>query len=133
MLSHNATNREPTAPPRRASRARDGFTLIELLVALVLLDVGLLALVGTATTVTRRGNEDRVTTHALELASARLERAASLPCGRSSPTGMSESGAMSESWSATSGAFGTRTIEDSVTFITSRGEGTLVLRMGARC
>src|SRR5205085_479876 len=68
--------------------SRGGFTLIELLVALVLLDVGLLALVGLGAALARAANADRAAFLATTLASARVERIASVSC--SGPTAGSE-------------------------------------------
>ena len=67
---------------RRA--ARPGFTLIELLIALVLLDIGLLALVGIGARIARDSRTTRAAAVALSVLSARLERSASAPCRRRS-------------------------------------------------
>src|SRR5207248_7196286 len=132
-------DRTPNAHRRRFctplswSSARRGFTLIELLIALVLLDVGLLALVGTGAAIARGASGARAAARATSLASARLERAASVPCRRDgSGTAVSRDG-VSESWTETTGANGTRVVTDSATFATAVGVGAIVLRMGARC
>ncbi|HKW48094.1 MAG TPA: prepilin-type N-terminal cleavage/methylation domain-containing protein [Gemmatimonadaceae bacterium] len=114
-------------------RARSGFSLIELLVALVLLEVGLLALVGMAAASTRDANISRRESAALSIAVARLERTASLPC-QGTNSGVSPAGSGVIEWyTETVLPNDTRVITDSVIIMTTRGSRTTVLRMGARC
>jgi type IV pilus assembly protein PilV len=58
---------------QKCSKSR-GFTLIEVVIALVLLDVGLLGLVGTAALVTRMEAESERSAAAANFAAQRLER-----------------------------------------------------------
>jgi type II secretory pathway pseudopilin PulG len=119
--------------PLPRHRVGGGFTLIELLIALVLLDVGLLALVGIAASITRDANSSHGTAKALSAASARLERAASLEC-RGAAAGVARvSPGLTEWFTELPQPNETRIISDSVAMVTSRGVTTIVLRTGARC
>jgi len=123
-------------PGKAASRlrhARAGFTLVELLVALVLLDIGLLALIAVAASITRSAHVSGIEASALSIASARLERAASLACGGGN-SGVARANPATTEWFADMPAPNeTRVISDSVAVVTSRGIRTIVLRTGARC
>jgi len=122
------------APFRKATAAsRGGFTLIEVLVALVLLDVGLLALVGLGAALARAANSDRAAFLATALASARVERLASLACAGPVSGSQRVGGAVTESYSDTPTPNGTRRATDSVTVTTSRGVQVVVLSTGGRC
>src|SRR5436305_10146670 len=95
-------------------RSRSGFTLIELLVAIVLADIGLLALVGATAVIIRRHNETRLQATAARIAANRVERSIGAGC-------MSAGGInalpdnMNEVWSATTtGAV--REIVDTVSY-----------------
>jgi Tfp pilus assembly protein PilV len=107
--------------------------LIELLVALVLLDIGLLALVALATSLTRAAAGGRATWVAASVASARVERLASSPCSGGVVRREAPTAAITESFSDTPGANGTRILEESVTVATSRTRQTAVLRTRSRC
>jgi prepilin-type N-terminal cleavage/methylation domain-containing protein len=112
---------------------RRGFTLVELLVALLLLDVGLLSLVGLAAALYRDGNDTRATARAWAIASARIERMASVACGEAiRGTATSLSGA-SEWFTEAATANETRLLADSVRIATSRGVQVATLRTSARC
>src|SRR5437773_9043715 len=100
---------------------RGGFTLIELLIALVLLDVGLLALVGIAAAITRDANSSQGTSKALSVASARLERAASLECRGAASGVAAVSPGLTEWFAELPQPNETRIISDSVAIVTSRG------------
>ena len=120
-------------PPSEPSPTPRGFTLIELLVALLLLDVGILALVGFATALYRDGNDTRASARAWAIASTRLERMASMSCGGPSAGSVSLAGGVSE-WFAEAGAPNeTRSLADSVRVVTSRGVEIASLRTSARC
>lgn len=114
-------------------RARAGFSLIELLIALVLLEIGLLALVGMTGASTREADAARRAAAALSVASARLERAESLSC-RGGNSGIWPAGpGLTESYEEIVGPNGTRVISDSVVVVTTRGSRAIVLRTGGRC
>ena len=112
--------------------ARRGFTLIELLVALLLLDVGLLGLVGFATSLYRDGNDTRATARAWAIAAARVERMASVACDGPF-AGSATSGGVSEWFTEALGPNETRLLADSVRIATSRGVRIASLRTSARC
>lgn len=104
-------------PPRSGIRfkLRLGFSLIELLVALIIIQVGLLALAGTTLVLVRRRTEHRARVAAIRAASNRLEWLGAGPC--QSTTGSAHPAAqVLERWSVQLGANGTRELTDSVTF-----------------
>lgn len=111
---------------------RRGFTLIELLVALLLLDVGLLGLVGFAAALFRDGNDTRARERAWAIASARLERMASVACGSAS-AGTATGAGVAEWFTDATGSNDTRLLSDSVRVATSRGAQIASLHTSARC
>ena len=115
------------------SSSRKGFTIVELLIALVLLDVGLLALVGLAASVDRDADSARIRANALNVASARLETMASLACQGGASGVTQPSPGITEWFSETPAPNATRVIVDSVAYVTPHGVRTFVLRTGARC
>lgn len=119
--------------PRAPSTSRRGFTLIELLVALLLLDVGLLGLVGVAAALFRSGNDTRATARAWATASARVERMASVACGGNTAGTVTWGGGVSEWFTETSTPNDTRILGDSVRVATSRGVQVAFLRTSAGC
>lgn len=124
----------PTSHRRNEpSPTRRGFTLIELLVALLLLDVGLLALVGFATALYRDGNDTRASARAWAIASTRLERMASVSCGGPSVGSVESLGGVSEWFAEAAAPNDTRILADSVRVVTSRGVEIAALRTSARC
>jgi Tfp pilus assembly protein PilV len=129
----NGADRCKARGRRSVGRARHGFTLVELLIALILLDVGLLALVGTGAAIARESRTTRASAHALNVATGRLERSASLPCRAGGSGTAAWSDSITERWTETIGANGTRAMYDSASYPTSRGVRVVVLRMGARC
>lgn len=117
----------------RPSRSREGFTIVELLIALVLLDVGLLALVGLAASISRDSDIARSRATALSVASGRLEKMASRACQGAVSGVAQDSPGLTEWFSEIPAPNATRVIVDSVAYATPQGERTFVLRMGARC
>lgn len=112
---------------------RRGFTLIELLVALVLLDVGLLALVGLAAALARAANVDGARFLATSLANARVERMASAPCSGAIASTEHLGTAAVESYTDAPAPNGTRRLRDSVRVTTSARAQVVVLGTGGRC
>lgn len=117
-------------PPRAR---RSGFTLVELLVAVVLVDVGLLAIVGAGAVVVRRTSELRARSTAVRVASNRLELLRGIgPCttvtgGEDMPSGMAEA------WSVQVQASDVRDITDSVSYQSPTGSAGVVLRTRVPC
>jgi prepilin-type N-terminal cleavage/methylation domain-containing protein len=103
----------PRRPGQSGPRHRAGFSLIELLVAVILVDVGLLALVQTSAIVVRRRNEARARESAVAAAAARVEEILASPCGTAE--GAANATASSETWTS-SVAGTTRDVSDSVSF-----------------
>jgi len=116
-----------------SSAQRRGFTLIELLVALLLLDVGLLALVGFAAALYRDGGDTRASSRTWAIASARIERMASLRCGGPNAGTATLSRGISEWFTDVATPNETRLLADSVRVVTSRGVQIASLRTLARC
>ena len=124
---------QSSEPPLEPLPARRGFTLIELLVAVLLLDVGLLGLVGFATALYRDGNDTRAMARAWTIASARVERMASIACGGPSAAMETSPGGISEWFTEVTTPNETRLVGDSVRIRTSRGQQIVSLRTSARC
>ena len=117
-----------------------GFTLIEVLVALIVLGVGLLALTGSSSLVTRMIGRGKVETQAALAASRRLE-ALSLAAAATNPRctsadfasgGPVSHGRLTESWSvAPTGSL--RRVRVTVTYLTVRGSRSAVLESAIPC
>ena len=101
--------------------------------ALLLLDVGLLALVGFAAALYRDGGDTRASSRAWAVASARIERMASLSCGGPSAGTATWARGISEWFTETAAPNDTRLLADSVRVVTSRGVQVATLRTSARC
>ena len=126
------TSRHRSRTTVRRSQSPRGFTLVELLVALLLLDVGLLGLVGFAAALSRDGNDTRATARAWAIASARIERMASVACGGSGSGSEAWSG-VAEWFSDVGGPNETRLLSDSVRIATSHGVQVASLHTSASC
>jgi type II secretion system protein I len=118
---------------RQGCRGRRGFTLIELLVSLVLLDIGLLALVGLAASSSQNIDRLRGDARATSIATERLERLASTPCTATASGTHASSPADSEWFADQPSPNATRLLADSVRVTTSRGARVATLRTRARC
>ena len=114
--------------------SRPAFTLIELLLALVLLDIGLLALVALGAAITRDASTVRALASANHSASMRLERMASVDCTGAS-SGASNPFPGAADWFTDAPApNGTRILTDSVVVTLPRGgHSTTVLHTRAPC
>ncbi|HEY4133017.1 MAG TPA: prepilin-type N-terminal cleavage/methylation domain-containing protein [Gemmatimonadaceae bacterium] len=113
-------------------RARRGFTLVELLVAVVILNVGLLALVGGSAALVRRHAALRARSVASRTAAAGLARLAVSPCGATSGS-VARSDGGTESWFVDARDHRVRDIADSVTYAVAGGQGTVALHSRAAC
>jgi Tfp pilus assembly protein PilV len=120
--------RQPSPVPAPTRRAR-GFALVELLVAIVLIDVGLLAVVQTTAVVVHRSNEARARAIAGSMAATRLEQLLATPCTTTS--GAFGADAFIETWSSQLTGR-TRDVSDSVAFGVPASH-ILVLRTRVLC
>src|SRR4051812_47528551 len=124
--------RPSLAVPADASDRR-GFTLVELLVALVLLNVGLVALVALTAALTRAGDDARATTRAYRAASSRLERLASLSCGAPLRGAATPLPSLAETYTDTPEPNDTRSLRDSVVYAVPGRLRSVVIESRARC
>lgn len=117
----------------RHSTPRRGFTLVELLIAVVLIDVGLLAIVDAGAVVVRRTTELRARAVAVRTASNRLELlAGTAPC--TAATGAADlARGITEAWSVVIQASAVRELTDSVSYQSSSGAHSVVLRTRVPC
>jgi prepilin-type N-terminal cleavage/methylation domain-containing protein len=111
---------------------RRGFTLIELLVALVLIQVGLLALAGTRALVVRAAESGRARALATQVGVDRLETLSARTCIVGSGTAF-DAHDIRERWVVSRLGNGTREIADSVTFVVGGAEHSFVLRTRTLC
>jgi prepilin-type N-terminal cleavage/methylation domain-containing protein len=118
--------RHPHAPPR------SGFTLIELLVAIVLIEIGLLALVATGASLVRQTTTTRARLAAINVAANRLQLLGAASCVPTSGMGNGPSGII-ERWTADVQPNGTRELRDSVTFLAMGSTHAIVLRTRLPC
>jgi len=109
-----------------------GFTLVEVIVAIVLIEIGLLALTASTGVVVREIMIVRARTTALELARNRVEAIAATPCAVTSG-GLAAPRGFREEWSAQLIPVSVRVIRDSVTFMVQRVSRTLVLETRTPC
>jgi prepilin-type N-terminal cleavage/methylation domain-containing protein len=117
--------REPAAPRR-------GFTLVELLVAVLLIDVGVLAMVSATTMLARRQVELRTRAAASQLAANRIQRLIAGPCGAVIGTATAATG-VTEHWSVTRLPNSVRALRDSVVFAVGGVERRVVVGARSRC
>jgi prepilin-type N-terminal cleavage/methylation domain-containing protein len=119
----------PDHHPRRALRR--GFTLVELLVALLLVEVGLLALTGTTVVLIRQRSAVRARAAAIRAASNRIQLLAGGPCDAGSGAA-SEANGIREVWDVRLVPNAVRELRDSVTY---GGDSTraIVLRTRLPC
>lgn len=124
------------SPPSRVSGAprfglRRGFSLVEVLVALLVVDVGVLALAGTTLVLVRERTDLRARSAAIRAASGRLDWLGAGPCQPT--TGSTElAPRLVEHWSVRLAPNATRELSDSVTF-DAGGAHAIVLRSRLPC
>ena len=115
------------APP-----AQRGFTLVEVLLAVILINVGLLALVAGSAVLVRETNDLRARRSALQTGTNRLQLLGAASCVAASGDARGPRGEH-ERWSIDVMELGVRELSDSVTFF-SRGEvRSIVLRTRLPC
>jgi prepilin-type N-terminal cleavage/methylation domain-containing protein len=121
-------------------RSSSGLTLIEVLVAIVVLGIGIVALAGGSSLVTRMIGRGKVETRAAQVASRRLE-ALRLAAAASSPrciAGSFASGGpaihdgVTESW-VVPPAGRLRLVRVTVTYLTVKGPRSAALETGIEC
>jgi Tfp pilus assembly protein PilV len=127
MSARQATNLCEIHP----ARPRCGFTLIELLVAVVLVEMGLLALVASGASLARQATTTRARTTAIDAAANRLALLGATPC--TATTGTSNQPGIIERWSADVQSNGSRELRDSVVFLAMGSTHTVVLHTRLPC
>ena len=121
-------------------RSTTGLTLIEILIAIVVLGVGILALTGGSSMVTRMIGRGKVETRAAQVASRRMEAlrlAAAASSPRCTAAGFSSGGpaihdGVTESW-VVPAAGRLRRVRVTVTYLTVRGLRSAALETGIEC
>lgn len=116
----------------RSSSSSRGFTLVEVLVALVLIEIGLLALAASSAVVVRELTLVRVRVTALEMARNRVEALAATPCIAAAGTASGPS-EFHEDWLSRIVAGSMREIRDSVTFTVRGVSRTVVFHRRTPC
>ncbi|MEO7085558.1 MAG: hypothetical protein ABI442_03360 [Gemmatimonadaceae bacterium] len=114
------------------SGRRSGFTLLEVIAAIILIDVGLLALVAGSAVLVRETTRLRARTVALRTAANRLEVLGVARCEAASGDSTLADGTQ-ESWSAALEPNAVRELRDSVTFPFGATTRSLVLRTRLPC
>ena len=118
---------------------RGGFTLIEVMIAVVILAIGVIALMGSSAMVTRMIGAGKHSTQAVEVATRRIENlrraayASTPPCTDAAfASGTATGTGYSEVW-IVSGTGALRTVVDTVTYTTARGQKQLGLETRILC
>jgi Tfp pilus assembly protein PilV len=110
---------------------RAGFTLIEVLLAIVLIDVGLLALVAGSAVLMRQATEVRARSNALRMANNRIQSLSAGPCASS--IGSSVTGDAREQWTVAVQPNRVREVRDSVAFTAAGVERSVALLTRLPC
>ena len=113
-------------------RNRRGFTLVELLVAVLLIDVGLLALVAGSAVVVRRQNELRLRGLAASAGANRVQLLMASGCQPAVGSALVAPGVM-EQWSVSGQGRSFREIYDSVSYTEAGANRSAVLRTRVSC
>lgn len=113
-------------------QCRSGFTLVEVLVAVVLIDVGVLAMVSGLAVVARREMGMRSRVAASRAAENRIQSLIAGPCVATSGSATGERG-LTEWWSAQLVPGGQRELRDSVEFFIDRVRHHTVVRTRVPC
>lgn len=111
---------------------RRGFTLVELLVAVLLIDVGLLALVAGSAVVVRRQNELRVRGLAASAAANRVQQLVAGGCQPGAGSALVAPGIV-EQWTVAGQGRSTRDVYDSVSYTEAGASRSVVLRTRITC
>jgi Tfp pilus assembly protein PilV len=121
-----------SAPNVATRRLRCGFTLVELLVAVLLIDVGVLAMVSGTAMIARRQVEMRVRIAAAQTAANRIQRLIAGPCIAAAGSATVQRGIV-ERWNTSLLADTQRDLRDSVSYIVNGIERSVVIRARAAC
>jgi Tfp pilus assembly protein PilV len=113
-------------------RARAAFTLVEVLLAIILIDVGLLALVATSAVLVRETNALRMRNAAYRAATNRLEQLGAAACQPAAGVATSTDG-ISEAWVVSVPAPRVLDVRDSVTFSVGTATRAVVLSIRLPC
>lgn len=113
-------------------RCRRGFTLAEVLLAVILIDVGLLALVAGGAVLVRQTNALRLRNAALRAATNRLQQLGAAPCSSATGSATTADG-LREDWSLASRTTGVLDVLDSVTFTVGTTPHAVVLQTRLPC
>ena len=114
-------------------RKRSGFTLVETVVALLLLQLGMLALAATAGVAARDLADTLVRRRGLAIARSRVDELRSIACASPGAGARTRRGGMVESWRVDA-AGRARSVTDSVSVLLSRGRrGAVVARAWVLC
>jgi Tfp pilus assembly protein PilV len=113
-------------------RSRRGFTLVEVLLAVILIDIGLLALVAGSAVLVRQTNALRLRNSALRAATNRVQQLGAAPCTSTSGTATSADG-VREDWSASPFGNGASDVRDSVTFAVGTTNHSIVVQTRLPC
>ena len=111
---------------------RRGFTLVEVIIAVVLINVGLLALVAGSAVLIRQSAEMRARSAAVRAAANRLALLGATTCVARSGSATSAFG-VREDWSVSVLANGVRELHDSVSYSAPTGTKSVVLRTRLPC
>lgn len=111
---------------------RAGFTLVEVLVAILLIDVGVLAMVSGLAVVARREMGMRSRVAAARAAENRIQSLLARPCAASSGSARGERG-LTEWWSVQLVAGAQRDLRDSVEFFIDGARHHTVIRTRVPC
>jgi type II secretory pathway pseudopilin PulG len=113
-------------------RPRRGFTLVEVLLAVLLIDIGLLALVGTSAVLVRQSNALRLRNSALRAANNRVQQLGGGLCAATLGVNVTPDG-VREEWSADPLTDGFLDLRDSVSFLIGTAAHAVVLRTRVPC
>lgn len=112
-------------------RTREGFTLVELLVAVLLIDVGVLAMVAGTAVIVRRQNAMHLRAAAAQIAANRIQRLESGACA--TLRGTAGEHGINEQFSSDVIENGLRDLRDSVAFAIDGVSRAIVIRSRISC
>jgi Tfp pilus assembly protein PilV len=117
---------------RRRPGDRTGFTIVELIVAMLMLTIGLLGLAGVGGVVLKQMTSGRYQTIAASIAQSRFEQLEGDPC-ISIVGGTATVRGMAEKWNVSAMGLRAKTVNDTVTFVTSSGTRKVGIQTVVAC